>query len=152
MIFAGGTMKRLATIVLAASCGIGMAHVTSAAEIYKWVDSRGVTHYSDTAPRDAKASRMPDGMGKLSVIPTARPGGATTASGGSAAIAPTRGPERIVQIHSADEQSKLAQWREQCVNERWVDCDDRRALFARYGTMADGFGSRASVSRPVQIR
>lgn len=142
-------MKRLATIVLAASCGVGVAGTGNAAEIYKWVDSRGVTHYSDTAPKDLKASRMPDGMGKLSVIPMARP-----AAGGAnpSVAAPTRGPERIVHLATADESARLAQWREQCNEERWVDCDDRRALYARYGTMADGIGSRAAITRPVQIR
>src|SRR5256885_10544439 len=50
-------MKALISSVILLAAAVGPAH----AQIYKWVDSAGKTHYSDTAPLDGrKPDTVPD--------------------------------------------------------------------------------------------
>ena len=133
-------ISKFAAIVSLAAAGITSALPATAADIFKWVDENGLTHYSDAAPDDQKAEKMPPGLSMLTVVPAAefvRPQ--------SPAISV---PQRSTEYRQVDtpavhrpiivaEESRLLEWRAQCVAERWVDCDDRRALYARYGTMAD---------------
>jgi hypothetical protein len=44
-------------IALAASVGLAIAAIATA-EVYKWVDERGVTHYSEHPPADGAAKRI----------------------------------------------------------------------------------------------
>lgn len=52
--------------------------VSASGEIYRWVDERGVTHFSDTPPGNESGSKIrkeTSGTGTLSVVPgPARPG------------------------------------------------------------------------------
>jgi len=111
-----------------------------ATDVYKWVDENGVRHYSDSAPEDRASEKMEPGLSKLTVIPMPKfvapaPRLPTTASRGSGH--PPADPITFIEYTAPSEETKLAEWRTQCIVERWVDCDDRRALYARYGTMAD---------------
>lgn len=51
----GSLHLKMLTIVLTAAT---LASPVSAGEVYKWVDSEGVVHYSDQKPSDRNASRM----------------------------------------------------------------------------------------------
>lgn len=39
------------------------------AQVYKWVDERGVTHYGERPPQGAKASEVPDRLGSPAAAP-----------------------------------------------------------------------------------
>ncbi len=142
------TISKFAAIVSFAALGITSTLSATAADVFKWVDENGLTHYSDTPPDDQKAETMPPGLSKLTVVPAAkfvRPQSISPSSS-----IPQRSTEtRQIDTHAAhrpiavSEEVRLEAWRAQCVAERWVDCDDRRALYARYGTMADwGYAPR----------
>jgi Domain of unknown function (DUF4124) len=135
------TLRELAPIAAIAAFATLLAAPANAADVFKWVDGNGVTHYSDTAPEGQKVQKMPPGLPNLTVIPSVK------------FVAPPATASRIVEQRPMtpriversakfSEAEQLAAWRTQCVQERWADCDDRRALYARYGTMADGFGGR----------
>ena len=64
-----------ASIVLAAA-SLAFAPTSDAAEVYKWTDAKGVTHYADAPPEGQKYERMRVG------------GGATTAIADQAPTAP----------------------------------------------------------------
>ena len=40
---------------------LALAAATAAAQIYKWVDEKGVTHYSESPPPDKKATKVETG-------------------------------------------------------------------------------------------
>ncbi len=42
------------SLIFLAACGLSLSATTE--QLYKWVDQRGVTHYSKTAPTDPNAS------------------------------------------------------------------------------------------------
>ncbi|MFM9887731.1 MAG: DUF4124 domain-containing protein [Burkholderiales bacterium] len=135
-------ISKFAAIVSLAALGITSSLSATAADVFKWVDENGLTHYSDTAPEDQKADKMPPGLSKLTVVPAVK--FVRPQSPSPSISQPQRGTEyRQIDTHAAhrpiavSEEVRLEEWRAQCVAERWVDCDDRRALYARYGTMAD---------------
>ncbi len=146
--------RKFAAIGSIAALGISFSGLSIAADIYKWFDENGVRHYSDSAPEDRKSEKMESGLSKLTVIPMPRfvapaPRLPVTASRGV-----EHSPAALITL-AASEEAKLAEWRVQCIVERWVDCDDRRALYARYGTMADwGHGPRGGsiTHRPKMLR
>ncbi|HXZ47434.1 MAG TPA: DUF4124 domain-containing protein [Usitatibacter sp.] len=49
-------MRAAAWLALVAAAGLWQA--AAAAPLYKWVDEKGVTHYSETPPPDGKATRL----------------------------------------------------------------------------------------------
>jgi Domain of unknown function (DUF4124) len=131
------TLRKLAPLAVFAAM---FAASTHAADVFKWIDANGVTHYSDSAPEGQKVQKMPPGLPNLTVIPSVKfvaPPQAASRSVEQRVVTPR--PEPVPRFSEAEQ---LAEWRAKCVEERWVDCNDRRALYARYGTMADGFGGR----------
>jgi len=60
----GRTMK---TCVRLAGLLLACAGLSAAAAVYKWVDAKGVTHYSETPPPDVKSSTV-------DLMPSAGPG------------------------------------------------------------------------------
>src|SRR5258708_8293997 len=54
------------------------------AQVYKWVDERGVTHYGERPPQGGKASEVPDRL-------ASPPAGGATGSQGSAQSNPRQG-------------------------------------------------------------
>src|SRR5260221_4379826 len=54
------------------------------AQVYKWVDERGVTHYGERPPQGGKASEVPDRL-------ASPPSGAVTGSQGSTQSNPRQG-------------------------------------------------------------
>ena len=135
------TLRGFAPIAAIAVCTAMLVAPASAADVFKWVDANGVTHYSDSVPEGQTANKMPPGLSKLTVIPSAKfvaPPATVSRSVEQRLTAPSV-PDRTPRITEAEQ---LAEWRAQCIEDRFVDCNDRRALYARYGTMADGFGGR----------
>jgi hypothetical protein len=85
-------------IVAAAVAAIAPAF----AQVFKWVDERGVTHYGERPPQGGKASEVPDKLGTPGGVP-ARP----TAPPRDAAAAPP-------QMEKTEETRR----REQCDQQR----------------------------------
>jgi len=87
------------------------------AQVYKWVDERGVTHYGERPPQGTKASEVPDRLGSPGV---ARPIQATP-PGSPPSSAP-------VQEEKADEARRPDQ------------CDTQKELLARLMQSAQSDG------------
>jgi len=79
------------------------------AQVFKWVDERGVTHYGERPPQGAKASEVPDRLGT--------PGG----------TAPRANPQ------ATERDSRPAQAQEEKSDDprRREQCDTQRELLAR---------------------
>lgn len=118
--------------------------MSASAEVYKWTDERGVVNYTSTPPKSRTAQKL-DVVedNRLTVVPTSR-----EELERAAITAQQLGRDRV-QRENATERSRIAAqaqsqpsargevlraWRERCINEKWADCDDERALFARYNT------------------
>ena len=59
-------MNRSACLLLV----IAASAMPAVAQVYKWVDEKGVTHYSETPPPDKKASKVDTGPANAPVAPT----------------------------------------------------------------------------------
>src|SRR4249920_1729559 len=88
------------------------------AQIYKWVDDKGVTSYGNKPPPNAAGlTTLTDGESRVSVIPSPR----------SQPAPATRERERDALPSSVDRAAVAAvgrqlEWRERCFAERRVDC------------------------------
>src|SRR5213594_1286813 len=148
-------ISSLVSVVILLAAAVGPAH----AQIYKWVDEAGKTHYSDTAPMDGK---KPDTVtDRISVYaPDPLLARAAATPGPDPALSNRLdGLER--QLHAerlarAQQQAELASFTqasqsvyERCVAERRVDCDG-------YGGTIPYAGPIAVVPvrhrRPIRVR
>ncbi|MCX9155017.1 DUF4124 domain-containing protein [Niveibacterium sp. 24ML] len=98
----------------------------AAAELWKWVDAQGQTHYSDTPPADVKASPVGGG---ISVIPSleapAAPAKPAPPSPPTAPAAASGGNAQTGGSNSAAElKAKRARMIERCEKDRGVDCEE----------------------------
>ena len=148
-------ISSLVSVVILLAAAVGPAH----AQIYKWVDEAGKTHYSDTAPMDGK---KPDTVtDRISVYaPDPLLARAAATPGPDPALSNRLdGLER--QLHTerlarAQQQAELAAFTqasqsvyERCLLERHVDCDG-------YGGTMPYAGPIAVVPvrhrRPIRVR
>jgi hypothetical protein len=86
------------------------------AELYKWVDDKGVTNYGSTPPANARSVERVDE--RVSTVPGQKP---DAQPGGGGAVKEA-GPEAQPRAQSAPASDAAA--RERCIAERRVDCDD----------------------------
>jgi hypothetical protein len=99
------------------------------AQIYKWVDDKGVTSYGNKPPPNAvRLTTLTDGESRLSVVPSARPQPAPAARERDleSRIAPAE-RDRDALPSGVDRATVAAlgrhiEWRERCFAERRVDC------------------------------
>ncbi len=132
-------MKALivSVVILLAAAG-GPAH----AQIYKWVDEAGKTHYSDTAPAGGKKlDTVADRISVYAPDPSLLARAAATA--GSDPVLSDRVDRLERQLHAerlARQQYELAAFSqaayERCVSERRVDCDGYGATIPYAGPIA----------------
>src|SRR5712671_6755716 len=126
----------LVVILLGASSGPAQA------QIYKWVDEAGKTHYSDTAPVGRKKiDTVADRISVYAPDPTLLARAAATA--GSDPVLSDRVDRLERQLHAerlARQQYELAAFSqaayERCVSERRVDCDGYGATIPYAGPIA----------------
>jgi len=52
---------------------LAAAIAPASAQVYKWVDERGVTHYGERPPQGGKASEVPDKLGSPGGVPPKPP-------------------------------------------------------------------------------
>jgi hypothetical protein len=126
------------------------------AEVYKWVDEKGVVNYSSTPPENRKSTKLDEEQGRVSTIP---------AVDYSKSGAPRREQalqERVARLEQEVTRTRQAAaldaaaaaeayqaWREQCIAQRRVDCDNPYAAsYADWG--GGGVFVPGVVARPVR--
>lgn len=117
-------MRLVSIGVLAAAL---LAALPASAQVFRWVDSRGVIHYSDTAPANASGVTRLDLMeSRISIIPTApraAPGQAQRAAAMPPPPAAPQGFPGTVDQSTVMALESVADWRARCIAQRRVDCD-----------------------------
>jgi hypothetical protein len=129
----------MAPLTLLAALGSALLIAGGAhAQVYKWVDDKGVVNYSSSPPPKGKSAvKLDEEKGRVTTIP------APVRNDGSSAGDPALRQrveqlerEAATQRQSAAQQDAAAaeayrRWVEQCRTERRVDCDDpSRGAFA----------------------
>jgi hypothetical protein len=112
------------------------AAVPAHAQIYRWVDDRGVVNYANKPPADGRqAARVDTQESRLSVIPirsqAARINGAPPPALVPAAAAGF--PSAVDRLTVSNVRGAL-EWRERCFAERRVDCTNPTAATYDFGT------------------
>lgn len=106
--------------------------------IYKWKDDKGVVHYSNSPPPEGtKATVLDESKSKISVVP------ATKAPKSPAAATDRQLQNRVQRLERELEDERRSQaaasqtqseayqrWREECLKQRRLDCDDPTAAAA----------------------
>lgn len=146
---------------IALVCGL-LAPPAAGAEIYKWVDEKGVVNYGEHPPRQRSATVLTPERTPLSVYPATTSGGASAAGTDPAIKARVEQLERELerQRQQREASAGLAAEREalrleRCRLERRVDCE-AEILGVDYPTLvihrsAHGFRHRPP-SRPHPAR
>ncbi|HTQ75059.1 MAG TPA: DUF4124 domain-containing protein [Burkholderiales bacterium] len=102
------------------------------AQVYKWVDEKGVVNYSNEAPANAKATQLDPKASRLSIIGTddALTQARVPSANESALAEKIDRLERKLDAEryvrgAADAQVQAAadSWYQQCLRDRRVDCD-----------------------------
>ena len=117
--------------------------------VYKWTDAKGTVNYGSVAPKGVQTSRLDQQESRLTVIPLGQ--FQRSVAEDSSAIDSKRLEARVDDLEQQVErerragaalaqrsQDQLTSLRQRCRDERWVDCDDNRALFSRYGSAFSG--------------
>jgi hypothetical protein len=140
---------RVATALAASVMAISLIGTVAAAEIYKWVDENGTTHYSDTKPSGVKSSVLTDS--RVSVIPGNRIG----AEAARAAERERMAARRETPTTSADDTQARVQRREQlmqdCLRNNGVECDREVDTQLRAEGIQEGRGVIRTVPPPVSV-
>jgi Domain of unknown function (DUF4124) len=103
------------------------------AQVYKWVDEKGVVNYSNEAPANGRATQLDPKSSRLSIIgiDEAQRQRTLLASANDSAL--SRKIDRLEQkldaeryarsVSDAQAQSAADSWYQQCLRDRRVDCD-----------------------------
>lgn len=105
-------------------CALAAA-LPASAQVYRWVDDRGVINYAAKPPGDGRpVVRLDLQESRVSVIPAA-PRPSRSALTPTTALTPvTPGfPGTVDQTTVGALQSRYPDWRSRCIAERRVDCD-----------------------------
>jgi hypothetical protein len=126
------------------------------AQIYKWVDDKGVVNYSGTPPANRKSVALDEEQGRVSTIQ------AVDYSKSGAALRERALQERLARLEeevargrqtAALEAAAAAEafrvWREQCIAQRRVDCDGPYA--ASFVDPGFAFFPGTAVARPRRV-
>jgi len=128
---------------------LALAGTASAAEIYKWVDENGTTHYSDSRPSGVKWQILTDS--KVSVIPASRIGAEAARAAERMRLPASPG----VDIQTQEEAQVRSQRREQlmkdCQRNNGVDCEREVDTQLRAEAIQEGRGVIRTVPPPVRV-
>lgn len=132
---------------------------TAQAQVYKWVDEKGVVNYSSTPPpKGRSATTVDESKGRVTTVPAPEAQRDAGAAAGDPAL--RRRVDQLEREAAAQRQTAAQQeaaaaeayrrWREQCITERRVDCDDpyRGSLDYRY-EYGSGYAYPPYVRPPV---
>ena len=133
MTFVNQTMRRLILSSALASV-LALPAGSVFAQVYKWVDEKGVVNYSSEAPADRKATQLDPKAARVSIIGTddsAKRTGMAQANANERMLA-----EKIDRLERKLDQERYARsvsevqaqaasdsWYQQCLRDRRVDCD-----------------------------
>jgi hypothetical protein len=102
-------------------CALAAA-VPASAQVYRWVDDRGVINYASKQPGDGRPVVRVDRLeSRVSIIPTAPRG--PRAPLPSAAALPPASPGFPGFVDETTVGALTPEWRARCIAERRVDCD-----------------------------
>ena len=124
------------------------------AELYKWVDEKGVVNYSSTPPPGRPAKELPQDGSGLSVVPAPPPP--------PPAAPRTHSDERVEKLEETLQRERAARQAQeqaaedslraaiaQCEQNRGVDCEENPYQYAD-GGYGYGYGSYPDVRRPIR--
>jgi hypothetical protein len=116
----------IAAVLLSAAAGLSLVQAASAAEIYKWVDENGTTHYSNVKPEGVKVDLIPED--NISVIPGSRIGAeAARAAERESQTSGAASESDVLTQAEALAEARLQQRRERmlqyCQRNNGVDCE-----------------------------
>ncbi|HZF18111.1 MAG TPA: DUF4124 domain-containing protein [Burkholderiales bacterium] len=126
------------------------------AQVYKWVDEKGVVNYSNEAPVDRKAKQLDPKSSRVSIIAsdeTQRQLPAASASDRALAEKIDRlerklDAERYARsVSEAQAQTAADSWYQQCLRDRRVDCD-AGGMDPYYGGYGWPYYGPVAVKRP----
>lgn len=122
----------LVAFSFAAACaGAGFAH----AQMYKWVDGRGVVNYSNEPPKDGSAQKAVPVQERISTYSNEPNPAPNASTGASAPAQPDAVRERVESLErqleqdrrrratSAEDEERRRRAHDECVRSRRVDCD-----------------------------
>ena len=101
------------------------------AQVYKWVDEKGVVNYSNEAPVNGKATQLDPKSSRLSIVGTSGAQKTVLASASDSALSEKLDrierkldAERYARgVSDAQAQAAADSWYQQCQRDRRVDCD-----------------------------
>lgn len=151
-------MNRLALARILATLAAAVLAAPAGAELYKWVDDKGVTNYGSTPPANARnIQKLDDSNPRVSTVPGLKP--EEVQAGENRAL-----QQKVDQLErdleaqrraTADAQARAAadtQWRERCLADRRVDCDDPSRGAVDYDTGTTWYPYYPPVVRPPPPR
>lgn len=130
MTFVNRIMRRF----ILSSALISVLSSPALAQVYKWVDEKGVVNYSNEAPTDRKATQLDPKAARVSII-------GTDDSTKRIAMTQPSANERVLaekidrlerkldaeryarSVSDAQAQTAADSWYQQCLRDRRVDCD-----------------------------
>lgn len=123
-------MNRLALVRLLGALTAVVLAGPVGAQLYKWVDEKGVTNYGSAPPANARnVERVDESNPRVSTVPGLKP--EDVKAGEDRALQQKIDRlERDLEAQrraTADAQARAdadAQWRERCIADRRLDCDD----------------------------
>jgi hypothetical protein len=92
--------------------------------IYKWVDQQGTTNYSNKAPADRRAVKLDEQNSLVNTIRFPERKGAASPSRTERLEDETLRGRRSQAAEEAAAREAFRRWRDQCIAQRRVDCDD----------------------------
>jgi hypothetical protein len=96
---------------------------TASAAMYKWVDEQGVTNYSNKAPSDRRVLKLDEQNTRVNTIRFPTPN--TAAPARAERLEEESLPVRRSSVaEEAAAREAFRRWRERCIAQRRVDCDD----------------------------
>jgi hypothetical protein len=137
--------------LLAGLACAALAGGVHAADIYKWVDETGVTHYSNIKPSGVKWQLVSEG--KLSVIPGNRIGAEADRAAERERAAAARADDAALQqrINTQAREQRREQRIQDCLRNNGVDCDREVDTELRAEGIQEGRGVIRTVPPAVNV-
>ncbi|HET7765944.1 MAG TPA: DUF4124 domain-containing protein [Burkholderiales bacterium] len=126
-----GVNECMRLILSSGFAAVSLTAVPAFAQVYKWVDDKGVVNYSSEAPANGKATQLDPKSSRLSIVGTGEARKTVLASASDSALSEKLDrierkldAERYARaVSDAQAQKAADSWYQQCQRARRVDCD-----------------------------
>lgn len=126
-----GVKARMRLILSSVLTAVLLTALPASAQVYKWVDEKGVVNYSNEAPAGGKATQLDPKSSRLSIVGTGDAQKTVLASASDSALSEKLDrierkldAERYARsVSDAQAQAAADSWYQQCQRDRRVDCD-----------------------------